>query len=177
MSFEFLFFTGFLILFFLRYHFPLIVTYKLCDPSARKPERAYHKAACYDVFAIEDVTIPVGGRKEIGTGVAFAPWPHIFIPFLNMTFTPLGNVAGKIYTRSGLERKKGLRARLGIMDNDYRESWTILMFNHNSYPVRIRAGDKIAQIEFYRVPTVWMVRVKRLDKSLRDKRGFGSSGK
>lgn len=162
---------------FLRYHFPLIITYKLVHTSSKKLEKAYHKAACYDIFGIEDIVIPPNQWREIPTGVIIAPWPHIYIPFLNITLTPFGNVACKIHTRSGLAAKKGQRAHLGIIDNDYRGPLTIIMFNHNNYPVRYKPGDKVAQLEFYRVPTTFLWKKEKLSNSHRGVKGFGSSGR
>jgi dUTP pyrophosphatase len=161
---------------YLRHHFPLIITYKLHDPSAKKPSKAYHKSACFDVYSTADLTIPPFGWKSIPFGVSFASWPHIYIPFLHITFTPFGNIAGRILTRSGLAIKKGVRVHLGIMDNDYREEWTAIVFNRKDFPLRVHKGDKIAQIEFYRVPTTLMIRVNKLSSSQRGTKGWGSTG-
>lgn len=159
-----------------RYFGPVIVCYKIEHPDAQKPTKAYHKAACFDVYSVEDVTIPQNQWREVSTGIAFASWPHIFIPLLNWTITPFGNIAGRILTRSGAARRKGLRAHLGIIDNDFRDIWTIIVFNHNQeYPVRIRKGDKVGQIEFYKVPSIWLVRSNKLSKSFRGRKKFGSS--
>jgi deoxyuridine 5'-triphosphate nucleotidohydrolase len=162
---------------FIRYHFPIIVTYKLHRPDARKPDKAYHKAACWDVFSVEDRTIPPGEWREISTGVSFAPWPHIYIPKLKLTITPFGNVAFKLHTRSGLAINRGLRNHLGIIDNDYREVISVIMFNHGPNPARIKPGHKIGQLEFYRVSTVFFWKKDELSNSLRGRRGLGSSGK
>jgi dUTP pyrophosphatase len=114
----------------------------------------------------------------VRTGIIFAPWPHIYIPFLNWSFNPLGNIAYKIHTRSGLALKRGIRAHLGIIDTDYRNECNPILFNHNtSYPVRIRKGEKIAQVEFYRVTTPIFWKKDKLSNSARGDKGFGSSGK
>lgn len=158
------------------YHsFPIIVTFKMVHSKAKKPSTAYGKAACYDVYSVDDITIPPNQWRELPIGIIFAPWPHIYIKLLNLTLTPLGNVAYKIHTRSGLAAK-GQRSHLGIIDNDYREEITIIMFNHNTYPLRYHIGDKVAQIEFYKVPKVVFWQKTKLSKSLRGNRGFGSSG-
>ena len=166
-----------IVVIYLRHFFPIIVTYKLLDNDAKKPTKAYHKAACWDLYALHDVAIPSFNWRLIPTGVAFAPWPHIYIPFLNISLTPFGNVAGEILTKSGLAKRKGIRAHLGIMDNDFRDEWSVLMFNHNSqFPVTIRKGEKVGQIRFYRVPSVYFIHTKRLSNSLRGTNKFGSSG-
>ena len=162
---------------YLRYFGPVFVTFKKLVPVAQTPTRAYHRSACYDIYSLVDRSIPIGSWQEISTGVAFAPAFHFHIPLLNLTITPFGNIAGRIFTRSS-QAKKGLRCHLGIIDNDFRGEWTVIVYNHNpEHPVRIHIGDKIAQIEFYRVPSTWLFSVKRLSTSLRGERKFGSSGR
>jgi dUTP pyrophosphatase len=162
-----------------RYFGPLLITFKKTSTNAITPTRAYGKAACWDVYALENKSIPTGQWREVKVGISFAPWPHIYMPFLNLSLTPFGNVAYKIHTRSGLAIKKGLRNHLGIIDNDYRNEITVIMYNHSNvgYAYPVKKGDKIAQIEFYRVPSVWMFQVNKLSKSQRGENGFGSSGK
>jgi dUTP pyrophosphatase len=178
MIYQILFLLIGLIWIYFRYFGPLIITFKRVNDLFKKPTRAYGKAACWDVYAFETkINIPVGQWREVPLGIIVAPWPHIYIPFLNLTFTPFGNVATKIHTRSGLSLKKGLRNHLGIIDNDYRNELTAIVFNNGTYPVQIKVGDKIAQLEFYRVPTTWLIERKRLPKSERGEKGLGSSGK
>lgn len=161
---------------YLRYLGPIFISFKKTQPNSRRPTRAYGKAACWDVYATENVSIPVGQWREVSFGLIIAPWPHVYIPFLKLSITPFGNVATKIHTRSGLAIRKGLRNHLGIIDNDYRKELSAVMFNHGTYPVRIKAGDKIAQLEFYRVPTALVFQQRKLSISERGDRGHGSSG-
>ena len=164
---------------YMRYFGPIIVTYKLLNKGAYEPTRAYGKAACMDMYVAEGCevkAVPPGQWRSIATDIAFAPWPHIYLPFINKTFTPFGNVAGKIHTRSGMALKKGIRAHLGIIDNDWRGTWDIMLYNHGTYALRIRPGDKIGQIEFYRVPHTILWKRKKLTNTRRGTKGFGSSG-
>ncbi len=158
-----------------RYFGPLFITYQKVNDKAITPTRAYHRAACWDVYSCITWTIPPGCWQEFPIGLKFAPAFHFHIPFLNWTVTPFGNIAGRIFTRSGLASRKGIRCHLGIIDNDFRGEWTIIMYNHGSDPVRIRIGDKIAQIDFYRVPSTFLFGVKKLSSSERGERKFGSS--
>ncbi len=160
-----------------RYLGPVFVAFKKIYPSCKKPTKSYSRAACFDAYAAEDQLIPVGQWREVSLGVAVAPLFHFYIPFLKLTLTPLGNIACKIHTRSGWAMKKGLRNHLGIIDNDYRKELTAIVYNNGSYPVRIRKGYKIAQLEFYRVPSVFLIQKKNLSKSERGEKGFGSTGK
>ncbi len=164
--------------YYMRFHSPLIITYTLKSVRAHKPTKSYHKASCFDLYSIVNTAIPPHSWKSISTGVSIAPWPHIYIPFLNVTFTPFGNVASKIHTRSGVASKNGIRNHLGIIDNDYRDEITVIMYNHNKDTYfRVKEGDRVGQIEFYRVAPVWLVLVSKLTNSCRGKSGFGSSGR
>lgn len=157
---------------------PPIITYKISDDVkdiAQKPTQNYH-AACFDIYAVEDLAIPVGQWRVVRTGITFAPWPHIYIPWLNFTFTPLGNIAYKIHTRSGMALK-GIRGHLGIIDNDYRDECNPILYNHGEFPRRIKKGNKIAQVEFYYVASPVLWKRKKLSNSARGKKGFGSSGR
>lgn len=166
-----------LLWFYLRYFGPLIITFKKVHKRSRKPSKAYGKAACWDVYSVETKVIPVGQWREISLGIIIAPWPHIYIPFLNLTLTPFGNIATKIHTRSGLAIKKGLRNHLGIIDNDYRKELSVVVYNNGSYPVQLKEGERVGQLEFYRVSSVVLWERKKLTNSIRGEKGHGSSGK
>ena len=160
-----------------RYLSPLIITFKKVHEKAKKPSRVYGKAACWDVYSVETKVIPVGQWREISLGIIIAPWPHIYIPYLKISLTPFGNVATKIHTRSGLAIKKGLRNHLGIIDNDYRKQLSVVVYNNGSYPVQLKEGERVGQLEFFRVPDVLLWERRRLSKSEREDKGYGSSGK
>ncbi len=164
-----------------RYLGPVIITFTLDSPYSIRPTKAYGKAACWDVYASDDVdggAIPVGQWREVPLGISLAPWPHIYIPWLKLTLTPFGNVATKIHIRSGMGIKNAVRnSSSGIIDNDYRKSLTIVLYNHGKYPLRITRGTKIGQLEFYRVPSTIMIRTSKLTRSQRGESGFGSSGR
>ncbi|MFA5398137.1 MAG: hypothetical protein WC346_19145 [Methanogenium sp.] len=160
-----------------RYIGPIIVTFKKTSPLSKKPTKAYDKAACWDAYSTETKVIPVGQWREIPLGIIIAPWPHIYIPFFKLTLTPLGNAAYKLHGRSGLAIKKGLRNHLGIIDNDYRKELSAIVYNNGTYPVQIKEGDRICQIEFFRVLTSIFIERKKLSNSNRGEKGHGSSGR
>ena len=45
---------------------------KLLHPAARLPRRAHPGDAGADLFSVEEVTIPAGERRDVGTGLALA---------------------------------------------------------------------------------------------------------
>ena len=45
---------------------------KLLHPAAQLPRRAHPGDAGADLFSVEEVTIPAGERRDVGTGLALA---------------------------------------------------------------------------------------------------------
>lgn len=139
---------------------------KLLSHDAIAPTRAHSSDAGLDLYAAEDIIIPLGNTRVINTEVAVA--------------LPLGTV-GKIEDRSSLAAK-GLRTGGGVVDSSYRGPIKVVLHNisnvqDNSFGYRIHKGDKIAQLLVYQVdlPTVQVV--TELDETKRGESGFGSTGK
>lgn len=134
---------------------------KLIHKDAKLPSRAYQEAACWDLYACEDVILGPWKGARINVGLAME--------------IPKGWMA-RIYTRSS-HGFKGLRVHLGIIDSDYRGPISPFIINQNPGMVTFRKGERIGQIHFARVPRVKMEAVDKLGTSVRGERGFGSSGK
>ena len=58
---------------------------------------------------------------------------------------PAGYV-GLIWPRSGLAVRHGIDTLAGVIDSDYRGEVLVVLVNHGAEPVRIAAGDRIAQV-------------------------------
>src|SRR5690606_27542145 len=78
---------------------------KKLHPDAKLPTYAHQGDAGFDLYAIETVTIPVGARVLVGTGIAME--------------IPLGYV-GLIWDKSGLAMNHGLKNLGGVIDAGYR---------------------------------------------------------
>ena len=89
---------------------------------------------------------------------------------------PPGHV-GLVWPRSGLALRHGLDTLAGVIDSDYRGEVRVILVNHGTDPVRIEAGDRIAQLLVQRVERVAFTRTESLHESARGEGGFGSTGR
>lgn len=144
---------------------------KLLNKDAKVPQRGNEFAAGLDIYATQDVFIPVGTTTTIPTGIA-VELPNGFV--------------GKIEDRSSMGLK-GLRTGAGVVDSDYRGELKIVMHNltnkqeydpvlHNR-GYQVHKGDKVAQILVYPVSMVNAVQVEELTPSERNFGSFGSTGR
>jgi dUTP pyrophosphatase len=92
---------------------------------------------------------------------------------------PTGYV-GKIESRSSLALKEYLIAFSGLIDSDFRGTVEVLLFNFSKdKTVKIKIGDRIAQLVIYKVilPVPECVNFEDLSVTERGSGGFGSSDK
>jgi dUTP pyrophosphatase len=84
----------------------------------------------------------------------------------------------QIRPRSGLATKHGVTLinSPGTIDSDYRGEVHVPVINHGKQPFVIERGMRIAQMLIQPVPTVEMIEVQELDKTVRGKGGFGHTG-
>jgi len=114
--------------------------------------------------AIDDpITLAPGGRARIGTGIAIS--------------LPAGFEA-QIRPRSGLADRQGITLlnSPGTIDADYRGEICVILVNHGTDAVTVRAGDRIAQMIVGPVSHVELVEVVELDETDRGGGGFGHTG-
>ncbi len=132
---------------------------KLSD-KAILPTQANPGDAGWDIYAVEDVCLPVGNTVEIKTDVAFE--------------IPEGHF-GLVATRSSYGIR-GISVHPGIIDSGYRGEVSVFArANEESY--QVAKGDRVAQLLIIRIPTINMVEVKELADSVRGTKRLGSSGK
>lgn len=135
------------------------------DKDAKAPVCAYIGDAGNDLFSTVDMIIMPGERKIVPTGIGMK--------------IPEGFV-GLIWDRSGLASKKGITVLGGVIDSTYTGEIKVILLNTTTEkyftPVRIRKGDKIAQIIItpYAHVAEWNI-VDRLPKTERGNKGFGST--
>jgi dUTP pyrophosphatase len=116
----------------------------------------------YDLFSVEDVTIPPLGLVKVHTGVG--------IEITNM------KVGVLIKDRSSMGAK-GIHVFGGVVDAGYRGEIMVLLYNASTTgEYEIKKGDKIAQM--IPLPTLTrmpVVEVQELEDSERGDGGFGST--
>ncbi len=120
--------------------------------------------AALDLLAREDLTLAPGERAAVPTGVAIA--------------LPSG-YAGFVQPRSGraLHEGLGVANTPGLIDSGYRGEIKVVVVNLDTeVPVRIKRGEKIAQLVVLRVEDVQLAVTDRLPPSDRGEGGFGSTG-
>ncbi len=135
------------------------------NAAARLPQCAHaaEEDAGLDLFAVEEVTIPSGEWRSVGTGLALE--------------IPAG-YEGQVRPRSGLARKFGvtLLNSPGTIDPGYRGEVRVLMINHGKAAYRVRPGERIAQLIVGAYAAVEWQLSEQLGDSVRGGGGFGSSG-
>lgn len=138
------------------------VKIKQLNADSKIPTRAYEFDAGWDLYANEDALIEPQGRGVIKTGISMS--------------IPNGYV-GLIWPRSGLSVKQGADILAGVIDASYRgEIMVCLMNTDKTFSIKIKKGDRIAQILFQEVPQFNMEAVESLDNTVRGEGKFGSSG-
>lgn len=142
----------------------LNIDIKKLDDMAIVPSKNNTSDAGWDLYSLEDKEINRGRRATIATGIAMS--------------IPEGYV-GLIWPRSGLAVKQGVAIFAGVIDSGYRGEIKVCLYNasNDSFPLKISAGDRIAQILFQEVPDFSLTVVDSLGTTERGGDGFGSSGK
>ena len=100
-----------------------------------------------DVAASEPAVVPARGRALVATGLVL-DLPEGF--------------RARLHSRSGLSLKHGIEVGAGLIDQGFRLTIQVLLFNHGDQDFAIAPGDRIAQLcieryvhpEFCEVPTV-----------------------
>lgn len=140
------------------------VTYEILTDDATPPYRAHTADAGADLASRENVVIPAGGHKLVGTGIAIA--------------TPEGYVC-LVHPRSGLAAKHGITVlnAPGTVDAGYTGELKVNLHNTSGEPYEVQVGDRIAQILFQRVelPAFVAGAVQSVETE-RGSNGYGSTG-
>ncbi len=137
---------------------------RLLHPAARLPGRAHPGDAGADLCSVEEVSIPAGQRRDVGTGLALA------IP---------SGYAGFVQPRSGLAFKHGIMVvnSPGLIDAGYRGEVRVSLYNSGSESFLVKVGERIAQLVVQRVEEPAFAECPALTDTARGEGGFGSSGR
>lgn len=143
---------------------PVDVQLVRLDADVPVPSYARPDDAGVDLVCTSDVLLAPGERTVVGTGIAIA--------------LPPGH-AGFVHPRSGLAARAGLSVvnTPGTIDAGYRGEIRVCLINHDPRAeLRLRRGDRIAQLVVQRVEHVRFVEVAELPDSARGAGGYGSTG-
>ena len=119
------------------------------------PIRASKRSAGFDLYSNIDVNVEVGSIKKINTGIC------ISLP---------ENFYGSIRDKSSLAAK-GLLTLGGVIDNDY--TMIIVIMTSLIEPIKIKKGQKIAQLIVSNIMYPKIKKVKFLKETEKNNKGFG----
>ena len=102
------------------------------------------------------------------------PYETMIVPSNIAVQMPKG-FYGIVAGRSGLA-SKGIHAHVGTIDNNYRGSVGVILYNSTNEDFYIKQGDRIGQFSIAMSYLMEMVPVSSLDSTERGAEGFGSSG-
>ena len=110
--------------------------------------------------------------------IAISPGKTTIIPTGIAVAIPK-NYEIQIRPRSGLAAKKGISVlnTPGTVDSDYRGEIKIILINLSKKTFFVKSGDRVAQMILCPVVRGELKEVQNLPKTVRGKRGFGSTGK
>ena len=132
----------------------------LMNDDAIIPTRASKKSASSNLYSSVDFNIEVGSINKINSGICI-PLPE--------------NSYGSIRDKSPLAAK-GLLTLGGVIDNDYTGEIIIIM-TLLIEPIKIKKGQKIAQLIVSNILYPEIKKVKYLKKTERKDKGFGKMNK
>lgn len=137
-----------------------MICVKLLHPAAKLPTRSYHSAG-YDLYACEEIDCPPGQVTMIPIGIA--------------TSFPYPGHAALVWDRSGMG-KKGLTVFGGVIDEDYRGQWWVMLYNSTGDTYEVHIGDRVAQFILQEVKQFPIAQVTELTDTKRGENGFSSTG-
>lgn len=119
--------------------------------------------ACLDTLG--ETSIAAGHRLKVPTGIAVQP--------------RCSGLAAFVYARSGLGAAKGLTVAqgVGVIDPDYTGEIFVFLLNTSGEELRIRHGDRIAQLLFQPFVRPCWHEVAALASTERGSGGFGHTGR
>jgi dUTP pyrophosphatase len=143
---------------------PVEILIQRLDPDLPLPAYAHPGDAGADLTTAVDNELAPGERALVPTGIALA-LPDGYAAF--------------VHPRSGLAVRSGVGVvnAPGTVDAGYRGEIKVLLINHDpTEPVRLRRGDRIAQLVIQRVEKARFHEVQLLPGSARGEGGYGSTG-
>ena len=135
---------------------------KKLHPDAKIPKYAHQDDAGFDLCAIENITIKVGERFPVQTGIAME--------------IPEGYV-GLIWDKSGVSVKHGIKTIAGVVDSTYRGEILVAVMNLSDKDYLFEKGHKVAQMIIQKKETAEFEEVDELSTTVRGEGRLGSTGK
>ena len=142
------------------------VLIKKLNPSVQLPSYKTNGASGMDLMAFieKQINLKPGKSCLVPTGLSVA-FPEEY--------------EIQIRPRSGLAAKNNISVlnTPGTIDSDYRGELKIILFNHGRENFIINNNDRVAQMVLTPIIKMELEETNQLPESIRDKGGFGSTGK
>lgn len=132
------------------------------DGEPTCPTRKFEGDAGFDIYVSRDTWIGPLGFVDIHTDLKIA--------------LPDGTW-GRVVGRSSSVRRRHLLVVEGIIDNGYRGELFFGVLNLRPWPVKIKKGERLAQLLIHDIADIRWRYEGDLPDSVRGSRGFGSTGK
>ena len=132
------------------------------NPEAKIPSYAHPGDAGMDLYALDEVLVPVGKVARIRTGIAIE--------------IPTGYV-GLCWDKSGLSMNSGIKVLAGVVDSSFRGELVLAVINLGGEDYTFKKGDKVMQMLIQPVESPEIVEANELSDTARGEKGFGSTGK
>lgn len=134
------------------------IEFRISSNDGTLPVKGTSGSAGWDVFSSENVMIPPGKSRAVGT-------------CLHTSFPP--DTVCFVKPRSGLALKNSIDVLAGVVDSDYKGEIKVILINHGDGNFHIKKGDRVAQLVFLSLsphnPTGKTIR------AIRGSEGFGST--
>jgi dUTP pyrophosphatase len=140
-----------------------MLVFERIHADAIVPTKGTLRAACYDLYTVEEGCTRFGSVSIFSTGIRMA------IP---------DGYMGHIVPRSGLARYNGIQVMGGIIDSDYRGEIKVMLtsvINNDTH--HVKKGDRIAQLLIIQNPLLMVREGKVNNDTERGTGGFGSTDK
>lgn len=148
---------------------------KKLDDRAVMPKYAKEGDAGFDLYVLEDTTIPAKTTMPVKTGLAMEIPSGYELQIRPRSGNSINGV--KCYLPIlDMESMEYVRVILGTVDSGYRGEIGIITENNFPYPIQIKAGTKLAQGVINAVPKGIFLEANELSSSDRGVGGFGSTG-
>ena len=137
------------------------VKIKYLAKSGKINSPSYYGDCGYDVYSTSDIFLQPFSRIKHGLKIC-------------LEFD--SSLMCMVQSKSGLAEKYGLFTIGNIIDSSYRGEIHIILVNTTDEIIRISKGKKIAQLIFLRCEVPEILIRDKLNMTLRDINGFGSTG-
>lgn len=139
-----------------------VLRYTKVSSLAFDPVKSSYWAAGFELRSAYECIVPARGQKAIYTDLKFD--------------LPIG-CYGRIAPLSQLALKHSIDVSAGVIDNDYKGSIVILLYNRSYKEYNIKRGDRVAQLICEKIfyPKLKFVNESELGKAERKENCFGFS--